>query len=404
MARASSAAQKIEDEGLDVSRPEDDGERARLEADALRYFSDLRAELLIRATLTFWAHAGLNLEPRIEWGIPTAATDGRSLFINPKFWNAQDEDKRMGLFAHEIQHCVMRHCARGVGMVPWKGQLAADCAVNDILRDHFTLPDDGIYPETFGLERGLSFEEYYALIPDTPKNRMMGGGIEALSTGMCIPTPQDGQFRGSEADWATIADGALAAARMRGNVPAGIERMIGSLHARVNWQAVLQEFLTPRPDDYAWTNPNRRHVWYGNYLPGKGESTEMGKIVVMIDASGSMTDEDLSIAASEIEAATLLNPRVVEVISHETDAKHVMTWTPEDGPFTLAKVDGGGGTSHLHAFKLVEEMEDQPEAVIAFTDLMSEFPKEPSMRVLWVHRGAKPSCAPPWGAFVSIPV
>ena len=55
------------------------------------------------------------------------------------------------------------------------------------------------------------------------------------------------------------------------------------------------------PSDYRWTPPDRRHVYAGLYLPSV-QREGIGKIVLVVDTSGSIGDEELAMFAGEITA------------------------------------------------------------------------------------------------------
>lgn len=105
--------------------------------------------------------------------VPTMAVDeGWRLYANPK-WTAERTPKELvGLLWHELEHLLRRYHERGrlVGALGNQANphlarvwnLAADCAINDdAAAGRFTLPPEGVFPKTFGLEEGLSDEEYY---------------------------------------------------------------------------------------------------------------------------------------------------------------------------------------------------------------------------------------------------
>ncbi len=81
---------------------------------------------------------------------------------------------------------------------------------------------------------------------------------------------------------------AAQAAKVRGRLPAGLERMIDRLLAPTkDWRAVLAEFVVPHAADYDWRRPERRFLDLDLYLPSlAGEQVD--DLVVAIDTSGSL--------------------------------------------------------------------------------------------------------------------
>lgn len=75
------------------------------------------------------------LRPVYTFRIPTQATDGFSIYINPQFTYNLDLTGKVFVMAHEIMHCVLNHLRRGKAHDPEKSNIAADYEVNITLAD-----------------------------------------------------------------------------------------------------------------------------------------------------------------------------------------------------------------------------------------------------------------------------
>lgn len=62
--------------------------------------------------------------------VPTQATDGVNIFINPQFTYNLDLTGKVFVMAHEIMHCVLNHIRRGKSHDPERSNIAADYEVN----------------------------------------------------------------------------------------------------------------------------------------------------------------------------------------------------------------------------------------------------------------------------------
>ena len=62
--------------------------------------------------------------------IPTAAVDGRNLFINRDFVHALTDGELMFLIAHEVMHCVFEHMIRRGEREPQVWNMAGDYVIN----------------------------------------------------------------------------------------------------------------------------------------------------------------------------------------------------------------------------------------------------------------------------------
>src|SRR5512138_3863203 len=75
--------------------------------------------------------------------IPTAATNGRHIFINPQFFERLTIDQQEAVLLHEVLHAALLHPSRGKGRDAKRWNVAADIVVNGVLaREGFTLPAD----------------------------------------------------------------------------------------------------------------------------------------------------------------------------------------------------------------------------------------------------------------------
>src|SRR5947199_2164 len=109
--------------------PTDDSVRA------LRAVAAARARLILgrNAASAFFATLALRLVPAADDSIPTAATDGHALLVNPAFVLGLTPDELVGVVAHEVMHCALCHHARRAGREPARWNVACDLAVNPLL-------------------------------------------------------------------------------------------------------------------------------------------------------------------------------------------------------------------------------------------------------------------------------
>lgn len=114
--------------------------------------------------------------------VPTQATDGYNVFVNPQFTASLDLAQKTFVMAHEIMHCLLNHMRRGSGLDPQKSNVAADYEVN------YTLVDIGLFKEGTIKKTGGLFDEKYAnmgmeaiykALSSTPDNGSMDNSGEA---------------------------------------------------------------------------------------------------------------------------------------------------------------------------------------------------------------------------------
>jgi predicted metal-dependent peptidase len=305
--------------------------------------------------------------------------------------------------------------------------VACDLAVNPLLLDAgFTLPASRLVPGEGAyrdLARGKSAEDYYGLLPDDPPGAGHQdddpgrGQDDAGQGGAPSPGAQDpggcggvrdpaagspSDCRQAESEAAVAVAQAQQAARVRGQLPAGLARLVEEvLQPRVDWRDVLREFVSSHArNDYAWSPPNRRFVHAGLYLPGL-RSEELGDVVLAVDTSGSIGEKELARFAAEAQGILEAFDCTLTILYHDSDVQRVQHWRSGDGPLVLEPV-GGGGTSHLCVFDRIAAQGELPTCVVCLTDLYSVFPEAPpAVPVLWAVAGSN-NAQPPFGRRVSV--
>jgi len=177
--------------------------------------------------------------------------------------------------------------------------------------------------------------------------------------------------------------------RMRGKLPAGIERYVKDFNKpEIRWQEVLAQFVTSCYQGHRqWLPPNRRHIWSGTYL--QSSRHERIRVTVAIDTSGSTT-YDLPKFLSELIGLVKsfgdyeLNVIQCDAAVHSAerfDSSNI--FDPERKEF---KFKGFGGTDFCPVFDYIKEHPDfLGDCLIFFTDGYGTAPKyPPHYPVLWI--------------------
>lgn len=337
----------------------------------------------------------------------TAATDGSAIYYNPEFIESlrQQNDMQVAfVLAHEVLHCALGHLWRIDDRDPNRWNRACDIVINRILRDAgLPAPDGALTATSEGLDpqaEQLSEEEIYQLLKPSPP------AVWLLGNDMLPPAGQPGQQaqqvtpRSATAEaWRDRMLAAAAAAKLQGNLPAGIQRIVDDLVApQIDWRTALAEFVTQSRSDYSWRHPDRRILAScGLYLPTL-HSDALEDIVVGIDTSGSISQAELADFLSELygilQACTEVRAWVLSC-----DAKiHAVVQADGQTPLEelLDTVRGGGGTDFRPVFEWIEEHGINPSCVVYLTDGYGTYPDtQPSYPVLWVL--GKDHKQPPWG-------
>lgn len=352
------------------------------------------ADLMIKARAnllmdhTFFGALALKLKFIEDPTCETGWTNGVQLGYNAKWIEAMGINKIKGFLAHEVYHNALGHPFRKQQRNHAGWNQACDMVLNPLLlRNGFQLPDDGFMDPKYA---DMAPEEVYDLLPkedkDGSKSNTDPGGC-----GECRDSDKDGSNNSKEenrrlqADWKQHVAEAAAAARMAGNLPADIEKLIDKLfEPQIDWREVLAMKIDPNgKDDYSWSRRNRR--FSDIYLPAI-RSEQVGEVAILMDTSGSMWGgDDLAFAKSELKAIfDMCHPRIIHVIHVDAAVHKHDQHTPDD--FDLDFVpQGGGGTSFVPGFDYITQKGIQPEIVIYFTDMDGDFPTHDyGFDVMWV--------------------
>ncbi|MGA8938463.1 MAG: VWA-like domain-containing protein [Acidobacteriaceae bacterium] len=374
----------------------------------------------------FFGSLALNLPAVPDRNIQTLCTNGRVMKYNPAFIDTLTHDRIKACIAHEVMHVANGHPWRRDERNPRGWNIACDKPINHELREAgFRLPDGVLYAT--GDEIGKSAEWIYARMEEQPSQQNpspqpepqggAGDGGDGNEQGDSDQDDQDSDQDGSQRDqgdsgepdplgevedapkgpdengepapteqeWKEKVMVAITQAQLAGKLPAGIARQLqDALQPRIDVHSLLLRFFSERANsDYSWSQPNRRYLAQGLYMPAL-ESHSLGEVAVMVDTSGSVDDVSLQYARGILQKVIdECNPAGVTLYFVDTKVSHVerlekgdpLTWTPK----------GGGGTDFTSFFDQVERGEIEPACVVCITDLYATFPQvAPSVPVMWL--------------------
>jgi predicted metal-dependent peptidase len=363
---------------------------------------DLATSRIVSAALlrvcdrsTFFATLALFARVDISARVPTAATDGRDIFINPEFFGALKPAEQDAVLLHEVLHAALLHVPRRGSRDPQLWNVAADIVVNGMIaKEGYTLPDGALRDPS---NEHFSTEEVYDLLMQSaqqpapaPWNDLLDARPDdaSLPADAGVPSEKESDQQGRSAALESYWRDAQQQARMiaessqAGMLPAGLNRELGSLsEARIDWRSYLWRYLVQTPNDF--TGFDRRFVGQGLYLEAlTGESVH---VHVAVDTSGSINPRALDVFLSEVRAILHAYPHLRCDLYYADSSLH--------GPFPLTPGGpvpppiGGGGTSFRPFFERLEMQRDGWTATVAvyLTDGYGDFPMTaPSDPVLWV--------------------
>lgn len=358
----------------------------------------------------FFASLLLNFERKVSWDIPTFATDGKHIYVNPKFCESLTESEIRGVLVHEILHCTFGHLWRRNDRDPQRWNMATDFQINDYIHQinddytsrgqaaPFELPEGHLHDLAY---RGLSSEETYSKLPDPPPSESGGGGTGEAGDGGTQPwdfgsfldpdegDPNDPYGNGNtEEEWGMRAARAAQAAKMQGKLPASIQNMVDEItRGEVEWTDILNKYVTETlaMQDYNETIFDRRFAQMGIMFPDM-DGKRVGDVVFAVDTSGSCIGhvaEFLGEGQAILEDFKPERLLVIECDAGIDPEKSVREYRPGDQIFK--DYTGGGGTSFAPVFEYLDETGTIPQVMVYMTDgYGSHYDKDPGYPVIWV--------------------
>lgn len=339
---------------------------------------------------------------------PTAATDAKSLYVNPTWFAKLSIDERVGVLAHEITHVIMQHPARmrgyatlgfGPDLKKFSGKkfnCAADYIINSYLVSvGFKLPLGSL--QNSQITKDDIVDDVYLKLPDDEDDKdNWDQHLSASANGA--------------PDKATVQRAlktAANAAKSMGKMPAGMDRLIDEIcEHQVTWQEHLRKHIVNNAgkDQYTWSKPNRRKIAVAPhvYLPGRN-GVRAGEYVVEIDTSGSISEKELKVFLGELHGI-LSDLEPEKIYAMYVDAALHGDVHEIDDPNDLLelgkKAGGGGGTDMTVVFREMAERGINPEAVIIFTDGYTPFGDEQEVNTLWCI--TTEGISAPWGTTIHV--
>ncbi|MBQ7837907.1 MAG: hypothetical protein IJ395_04720 [Clostridia bacterium] len=413
----------------------------------------MKSRLRLLCTNGFYGLLLMHMVLTIDEECETAATDGVRIYFGPDFLENLTDPQIDIVMMHEILHVALQHCSRSGDFEPEKFNIACDIVVNSIIlesmggnRKNIHLGQYGeLMHETPDGKEGAKFtaEEVYAMLPamngKKPKNKMPGSKVKGNGGAPGGKNGGDGGSDDSDSNgngvfddhekWKNTADDntlreewqkrIIDAAEavsirdpldQRGLLPAFAKRIIKELRKpQTDWRSILNEFVQEEICDYSFSPPDRRFGDSDFFLPDFNEKDEKVKnILFMIDTSGSMSDDMITAAYSEVKGAIdQFNGKLEGLLGFFDAAVTEPEPFSDEDEFIVIKPKGGGGTDFEVIFKYVaENMTDEPPAsIIILTDGYAPFPdkeKSNGIPVLWILNNK--DVEPPWGKIARIEV
>jgi predicted metal-dependent peptidase len=335
----------------------------------------------------------------------TACVDLRGrIRVNPTFAATLKDSELQFVIAHELMHLLMLHHDRRGHREPVRWNIATDLIINRTLKNvstamgagSFTMPSVGIIADEDQAE--MTAEQLYSELPEPSAQQMAAHAAGTVPVGAgCGPTPGNGTDDGDDPQdqatedqlkrqWRECAAQSQLSGRQAGTQEGNLlADLLDIPPPKVRWSEVLRGALyraiaEAGRDDVSWSRRSRRS---NTEIILPGGITYRCKAAVVIDTSGSMSDEDLSRCVAET-TAIVNNCRVPVFLVVHDHAVQEACWIRPGAKSTVhsnikKRMKGRGGTSFEEAYDRVEKEPGKFNCMVHLTDgEVYDWPQRPA--------------------------
>lgn len=348
------------------------------------------------------------------------------MIINPLLLGVKTLPEMIYILCHEIEHIVLNHPVDGIKYNPQKDpeigyrlNVAMDASINDRLTkdcqaNHFDVisqPADAVTSSALRkayqihVKELQAFDYYFDRIPD-------GEGLIGNTMGRIILlAPNDADEIITEPKrkgktcipcWSASGDPDEVANIIRKFVSDVCDAMSDTMRStlpdhqkdvlnklleppKLSWQYLLKRFIGTIPYGHKKTSCRLSRRQPERYDIRGSINDRIIKIVVAIDTSGSMTNEDLQ--RIMVEIFDIVGSRKSEITIIECDAQVQHVYQVHSVSDVSFQIHGRGGTSYIPVIEYINANRYFRDAIlIYFTDGIGDrsIPRPLTLRTMWV--------------------
>ena len=312
------------------------------------------------------------------------------LCVNKKFWDTLSDDEQLGVLKHELSHILFKHITSSEYFGDHdKFNKAADLETNSYIP--VLQKDPYYYPARFNLENNKGTKFYYENLPDEPNDGSEGNNGDSSNS----YDPND-----SHASWKDFQDLSDTEKQLienqidyqAKNTAETCQKLIGSIPGEL--KEYLDSLFKIKPQIFNWKAYFRRVI--GNLITSELYLTRMRPsrrfpdsrgvkfkrkphVLVGVDTSGSISDEELEDFFSEIYYLWKSGVKVT-IAQIDTKIEHIEEY---NGKFNK-EIYGRGGTEFTDLINYYNERKKDFSTLVIFTDGYVSLNLPPFRNGVWV--------------------
>jgi predicted metal-dependent peptidase len=323
------------------------------------------------------------------------------LIYNKQWYESISNENAIGVVIHELLHIILLHSYRRESREKLLWTIACDMAVNEHISADL-LPKGSVTVEVIAKEireripKFKSAEFYYEVIS---KDESQFSFFErkddikvVLKSGMELNSNKQMEDETSEINKSALKSmmsDLIEQAQFEGEIPGEVTSLIADIYktSDINWRNVLRRFLSGKGRVIKKKSFKRESKRFEN-LPGSKRTMGL-KALIALDASGSISEKQLSQFYGELLKIKKLTGTSLSVTQFDTDCTAPV---PIERYVKEKKRVKNGGTDYSPVFALADSM--AMSLLIIFTDGEGTAPPEVNQKVVWMlPKGAKKPAA-----------
>jgi predicted metal-dependent peptidase len=309
--------------------------------------------------------------------VPTAGTNGRDVTYNPDWIQTLPTKELNFIVLHEAIHKAFQHMHIWKGLFkknPMLTNMAADYVVNATIKNAdpdeniAVMPESGLYDQRF--DNMTTKQIFDILQKENPQSDGVTVVLDEHGFDEAEALDDNEVKKVKEQIDQALRQGEILRGKMAGNQIRGVTDF---LKPKVDWRRELRQFVNSickSKDKSSWRKPHRRYISQDIYMPSMiGES--VGDIVIGVDTSGSIGQEEINLFLSEIVSICEdVTPKSVVLVYWDHEVAGVEQY--KEGEYQRLKATtkprGGGGTHVGCLNEYIRSEKLKPETTIVFTD------------------------------------
>jgi len=309
----------------------------------------------------------------------TCFTDMRHIVFDPIFMDTLTDLEVEMCVLHELMHCVLNHCVRSHGKIQSIYNIACDIVVNSFVYGTYykdTIGDVKLIYQYKGKPGSKwSAEEIYE---DLLRERSVSSDILDHHEMW-----QDVDEEEKEFQWYLKK----AKKYCGDSIGEHLRQLLNmDYQAGIDWKLLLRDYLNDGlgKEDYSYQKRDTRFFNQPYVLPGlceQDEYSEINKVLVAVDVSGSVGDSDYLKFCEELkqlQSTLQFKGQIVFFNQKMSQPQSFDSYSTID----FSKVKGYGGTSYEEVFDYMTK--EQMKLLLVLTDGYCDFPSKPSFPVIWI--------------------